>query len=104
MLNPTTPETTAPETGRLTASKNSVAIALLAIAFFLANVIARFPSLPNFDSDLQYAQPVSGHFTDWQPPIMAWLRSGWLFSALRTLLVDDGRNRYREHRERVNAA
>jgi hypothetical protein len=62
--------------GRETASKNSVAIALVAIAFFLANLISRFPGLPNFDSDLQYAQAVSGHFTDWQPPIMAWLWSG----------------------------
>jgi hypothetical protein len=76
MLNATAPETTA------RTFKPPLAIGLVAFAFFLGNLISRFPGLPNADSDLQYAQAVSGHFSDWQPPIMA-----WLWSDLR-LIVD----------------
>jgi hypothetical protein len=42
----------------------------------LINVVSRYPGIPNFDSDAQYAQAVSRQFTDWHPPIMAWLWSG----------------------------
>jgi hypothetical protein len=70
MLNAPAPETTA------RTFKAPLAIGLVAFAFFLVNLISRFPGLPNTDSDLQYAQAISGHFSDWQPPIMAWLWSG----------------------------
>jgi len=52
------------------------AIAVTAIVFFLVNIVSRFPGFPNLDSNLQYNEAVSGHFSDWQPPIMAWLWSG----------------------------
>ncbi len=34
-----------------------------------------WPGVTGWDSDEQYAQAVSGHLTDWHPPIMAWLWS-----------------------------
>ena len=55
---------------------NPVTMGVVAISLFGTNFISRFPGVPNFDSNLQYAEAVSGHFTDWQPPIMAWLWSG----------------------------
>jgi hypothetical protein len=77
MRNATTPETTAPaQTGRLTASKNSVAIVLVTPTLFLANLIGRFPGVTNLDANEQYAQAISHQFYDWHPPVMAWLWSG----------------------------
>jgi hypothetical protein len=46
------------------------------IVCFMANLIGWYPGESNYDSDLQYAEAVSGNFTDVQPPIMAWLWSG----------------------------
>lgn len=65
--------------------KSPLAVVLAALVLFLANLISRFPGVTNWDSDEQYAQAVSGHFTDWHPPIMA-----WLWSALRLLADGSG--------------
>ncbi len=56
--------------------------ALLAILLML-NIAASFPGTMMNDSVNQYAEAVSGKFTDWHPPVMA-----WLWSKLR--LLDDG--------------
>ena len=82
MINATAPETTAPAT-RQPAPKNSVAIPVVAFMLFLANFANRFPGVTNWDSKEQFAQAVTGHFADWQPPIMA-----WVWSKLR--LIADG--------------
>ena len=57
------------------ASRSPALLAVVTFALFLGNTISRFPGMGNHDSEVQYAQAVSGHFTDWHPPIMAWLWS-----------------------------
>jgi hypothetical protein len=56
---------------------------LLVGALFVANVVLHFPGTMSNDSINQYAEAVSGRYTDWHPPVMA-----WLWSVLR--LVGDG--------------
>ncbi|HMA09159.1 MAG TPA: hypothetical protein VKP68_14895, partial [Ramlibacter sp.] len=56
---------------------------LLACVLFMANLVAHFPGVMDNDSRNQYAEAISGHYTDWHPPVMA-----WLWSLLR--LVADG--------------
>jgi hypothetical protein len=66
-----------------TRDKTYVLIVLIVFLLFSANLLKGYPGAPNWDSNAQYAQAVSGHFNDWQPPIMA-----WLWSILR--LIADG--------------
>jgi hypothetical protein len=56
---------------------------LLVGTLFAANVVLHFPGTMNSDSVNQYAEAISGRYTDWHPPVMA-----WLWSMLR--LVADG--------------
>lgn len=42
-------------------------------ALFTLNVLMHFPGKLNSDSVSQYAQAVAGQYSDWHPPIMAWL-------------------------------
>lgn len=56
---------------------------LLVGVLFAANVALHFPGTMTNDSINQYAEAVSGRYTDWHPPVMA-----WLWSVLR--LVADG--------------
>ncbi len=56
---------------------------LLAGLLFTANVVLHFPGTMTNDSINQYAEAVSGRYTDWHPPVMA-----WLWSVLR--LLGDG--------------
>ena len=50
-------------------------IAIIAALLFPANLFGGFPGVGNDDSDSQYAQAVDQRFSDWHPPIMAWLWS-----------------------------
>jgi hypothetical protein len=65
------------------AVRSPLTIGLFASAVFLTNLISRYPGFMNWDANKQYAEAVSRHFSDWQPPVMA-----WLWSLLR--LVVDG--------------
>jgi len=56
-------------------AKSPFAISISALVFFLGNVLSRFPGINNPDSRHQYDQALSGHYTDWHPPVMAWLWS-----------------------------
>lgn len=58
-------------------------LALLLVVLFALNVFLHYPGTMNNDSVNQYAEAVSGHYTDWHPPVMA-----WLWSVLR--LAGDG--------------
>jgi hypothetical protein len=58
-------------------------LALLVVALFAFNVFLHYPGSLNNDSRNQYAEALSGRFTDWHPPVMA-----WLWSVLR--LAGDG--------------
>jgi hypothetical protein len=58
-------------------------LTLLVTALFLANFVLHFPGFMDNDAKGQYAEAISGHYTDWHPPVMA-----WLWSVLR--LVADG--------------
>jgi hypothetical protein len=59
------------------------ALLLLVVALFAMNVFLHFPGRMDNDSKNQYAEAIAGRFTDWHPPVMA-----WLWSVLR--LVGDG--------------
>ena len=48
---------------------------LLVGALFAANVALHFPGTMTNDSINQYAEAISGRYTDWHPPVMAWLWS-----------------------------
>jgi hypothetical protein len=50
-------------------------LASLVVALFAFNVLLHYPGTLNNDSINQYAEAVSGRYTDWHPPIMAWLWS-----------------------------
>ena len=56
---------------------------LLVAALFVLNVLLHFPGTMDNDSKNQYAEAIAGRYTDWHPPVMA-----WLWSVLR--LVADG--------------
>jgi hypothetical protein len=46
-----------------------------ALALFAGSVYATFPGTLSYDSVAQWEQALSGRFTDWHPPIMAWMWS-----------------------------
>lgn len=50
-------------------------LALMALTLFACNVALQFPGLMTNDSVNQYAEALSGRYTDWHPPVMAWLFS-----------------------------
>ena len=58
-------------------------LALLVAVLFLLNLVLHFPGFMDNDSKNQYAEAIAGRYTDWHPPVMA-----WLWSVLR--LVADG--------------
>jgi hypothetical protein len=62
---------------------HSLLILSIVFALFSVNLLIGYPGVVSYDSRLQYAQAVTGHFSDWHPPIMA-----WVWSILR--LVADG--------------
>jgi hypothetical protein len=69
--------------GSITTRPTSIAI--IAALLFVANLLGRFPGVPNDDSNSQYAQALDRHFNDWHPPVMA-----WLWSMFRLLADGDG--------------
>ncbi|HEX8445333.1 MAG TPA: hypothetical protein VF649_01855 [Sphingomonas sp.] len=48
---------------------------LLCLLLAAGNVALWFPGIMTHDSFRQYGEAVSGHYTPWHPPIMAWLWS-----------------------------
>ena len=50
-------------------------LAAALVALFAANVALHFPGVMNNDSVGQYRQAVTGQYSDWHPPVMAWLWS-----------------------------
>jgi putative flippase GtrA len=51
------------------------ALWIVALVFFFTNFAFKYPGELNPDSSRQYAQALSGQYTDWHPPIMAWVWS-----------------------------
>lgn len=60
---------------RRTLAASGSVLALLVVVLFALNVALHYPGTMNNDSINQYAEAVSGHYTDWHPPVMAWLWS-----------------------------
>jgi hypothetical protein len=50
-------------------------LALMAAVLFACNLALSFPGVLTNDSVNQYAEALSGRYTDWHPPVMAWLFS-----------------------------
>jgi hypothetical protein len=50
-------------------------LAALIVALFVLNVALHYPGTMSNDSHNQYAEAISGHYSDWHPPVMAWLWS-----------------------------
>jgi len=50
-------------------------LAMLVAAMMFFNIALSFPGAMMNDSLNQYAEAMSGRFTDWHPPVMAWLWS-----------------------------
>jgi hypothetical protein len=51
------------------------AVLILVAGLWALNVALQFPGLMDNDSTNQYAEAMSGRYTDWHPPVMAWLWS-----------------------------
>jgi hypothetical protein len=58
----------------LEAGSGRMLAALIAV-LLLSNILLGFPGTMSNDSINQYAEATSGRFTDWHPPVMAWLWS-----------------------------
>ncbi len=56
-------------------ASNPLAIVVLAVTLFAVNLACWFPGHGTPDSDYQYQQAISHHYTDWHPPVMAWVWS-----------------------------
>ncbi|HWP11581.1 MAG TPA: hypothetical protein VNN06_07145 [Ramlibacter sp.] len=48
---------------------------LLTAGLFTFNVLLHYPGVMSNDAVNQYAEAISGKYTDWHPPVMAWLWS-----------------------------
>jgi len=57
------------------ASKSRYSLAFLCLFLAVANIVLWFPGIMTHDSFRQYSEAVSGAFTAWHPPVMAWLWS-----------------------------
>ena len=62
---------------RVPAELTGPMLALLVVALFAVNALMHYPGTMNNDSITQYSQAISGRYSDWHPPVMAWLWS-WL--------------------------
>lgn len=62
---------------RVPAELTGPMLALLVVALFAVNALMHYPGTMNNDSITQYSQAIRGRYSDWHPPIMAWLWS-WL--------------------------
>jgi hypothetical protein len=52
-------------------------VLILVAGLCALNVALSYPGLMSNDANNQYAEALSGHYSDWHPPVMAWLWS-WL--------------------------
>ncbi len=59
----------------LSAATGGSFLALLLVSLFALNVLLHYPGTMSNDSNNQYAEAISGRFSDWHPPVMAWLWS-----------------------------
>lgn len=64
------------------ARQRSLLLAAVALLLMLVNLALHYPGTMNNDSHMQYAEAMSGQYTDWHPPIMA-LVWAWLDHLLR---------------------
>jgi len=62
---------------RLVQERGAMLLAALVVGLFAVNALLHFPGTVNNDSINQYREAVSGRYSDWHPPVMAWLWS-WL--------------------------
>lgn len=60
---------------RLVQERGGLLLAALVVALFALNAFLHFPGTLNNDSLNQYREAVSGRYSDWHPPVMAWLWS-----------------------------
>lgn len=58
--------------------KSQTILWTVALALFLINFYFKYPGELGPDSMHQYAQALSGQYSDWHPPIMAWVWSKFL--------------------------
>ncbi len=59
----------------------SVPLMALIAVLFAFNLLLHFPGKMNSDSNNQYAEAIARSYSDWHPPVMAWLWSGLRFFA-----------------------
>jgi hypothetical protein len=64
-----------PRAARWSLVASGSVLALLVVALFALNVALHYPGTMNSDSISQYAEATSGHYSDWHPPVMAWVWS-----------------------------
>lgn len=62
--------------------QRSMLLAAAALLLMLANLALHYPGTMNHDSHMQYAEAMSGRYTDWHPPIMAMVWT-WLDPLVR---------------------
>jgi hypothetical protein len=74
-LYPGVPQGTAPLPGLRQRQAGGPALLLLIVALFAVNAFMQFPGTMSNDAINQYAEAISGRYTDWHPAIMAWLWS-----------------------------
>ena len=74
-LYPGVPQGTAPLPGLRQRQAGGLALLLLVVALFAVNAFMQFPGTMSNDAINQYAEAISGRYTDWHPAIMAWLWS-----------------------------
>lgn len=60
---------------QLVSERAGLLLALLVVGLFAANALLHFPGTLNNDSINQYREAISGRYSDWHPPVMAWLWS-----------------------------
>lgn len=62
---------------RVLAKRAGPLLLLLIVALFAMNALVHYPGTMNNDTINQYGEAISGRYTYWHPPVMAWLWS-WL--------------------------
>lgn len=60
---------------RLNLAATGPALWLGALLLFAANLALKYPGTLNGDSVQQFSEAITGRFTDWHPPVMAWVWS-----------------------------
>jgi putative flippase GtrA len=63
--------------------RQRISLWIIAFVFLILNFVFKYPGEFNNDSSAQYAQALLGQYSDWHPPVMAWVWS-------RLLQISDG--------------